>query len=383
MMHFDRSDKSVLARWSREVDWWLLACILGLVMVGILLTLTASPAVAERLGLGSFHFAKRQFVFLSMGLCLIVGISLFSTAMIRRGAIIAFPILLLLLGLTLAIGPEYKGAQRWIQLGSFTLQPSEFMKPIFIVLTAWVLSADFKAHNIPAKPLATLMWLIVIFFLVNQPDYGQTMLVSAVWLGQMALAGLPMIWLGMAGLSLVAGLYTAYLFVPHVANRINNFLDPASGDTYQTDQALKAFENGGLIGTGPGEGSVKLHLPDAHTDYIFAVVGEEFGTIACLVILALFAGIVVRGLSRLIEEENPFRMMAAAGLLMQFGLQAVINVGVNLALLPSKGMTLPFISYGGSSMLALAIGMGMVLALTRRESEVRAEDAVDFGRQFR
>lgn len=382
MIHFDRSDKSVLARWSREVDWWLLACILGLVAVGILLTLTASPAVAERLGLGSFHFAKRQFVFLSMGLCLIVGISLFSTAMIRRGAILAFPILLLLLGLTLAIGPEYKGAQRWLQLGSFTLQPSEFIKPIFIVLTAWILSADFKAQNIPAKPLATLMWLIVIMFLVNQPDYGQTMLVSAVWLGQMALAGLPMIWLGMAGLSLVAGLYTAYLFVPHVANRINNFLDPASGDTYQTDQALKAFENGGLIGTGPGEGSVKLHLPDAHTDYIFAVVGEEFGTIACLVILALFAGIVVRGLSRLIEEENPFRMMAAAGLLMQFGLQAVINVGVNLALLPSKGMTLPFISYGGSSMLALAIGMGMVLALTRRESGVRAEGAVMFGRQL-
>jgi len=381
-MYFDRSDKSVLARWSREVDWWLLACILGLVAVGILLTLTASPAVAERLGLGSFHFAKRQFVFLSMGLCLIVGISLFSTAMIRRGAIIAFPILLLLLGLTLAIGPEYKGAQRWLQLGSFTLQPSEFIKPIFIVLTAWILSADFKAQNIPAKPLATLMWLIVVMFLVNQPDYGQTMLISAVWLGQMALAGLPMIWLGMAGLSLVAGLYVAYLFVPHVASRINNFLDPASGDTYQTDQALKAFENGGLIGTGPGEGSVKLHLPDAHTDYIFAVVGEEFGTIACLVILALFAGIVVRGLSRLIEEENPFRMMAAAGLLMQFGLQAVINVGVNLALLPSKGMTLPFISYGGSSMLALAIGMGMVLTLTRRESGVRAEGAVQFGRQF-
>lgn len=378
MLRFDRSDRSALARWSREVDWWLMACILGLVAVGILLTLTASPAVAERLGLGSFHFAKRQFIFLIMGLFIIIATSLFSTAMIRRAAIIAFPILLVLLGLTLFIGPEYKGATRWLQIGSFTLQPSEFMKPIFIVVTAWVLSADLKEQNIPAKPLSFILYLSLVFLLVNQPDYGQTMLVTMVWLGQMALAGLPLIWLGAAGVTSLIGLYLAYIFVPHVTSRINNFLDPASGDTYQTDQAMRAFESGGFFGRGPGEGSVKLNLPDAHTDYIFAVVGEEFGTIACLAILALFAGIVFRGLSRLIEEENPFVMLAASGLLLQFGIQAVINVGVNLALLPSKGMTLPFISYGGSSMLALALGMGMVLALTRNRENIQYERAVMF-----
>lgn len=379
MIRFNRTDISHLARWTREMDWWLLLYIFALIAAGMWLTLTASPAVAERLGLDSYFFAKRQMVFLMLALVTVIGVSFLSVKSIRRLAIVSLPVFLVLLGLTLLVAPEYNGSTRWLQFPGFTLQPSEFLKPVFIVVTAWLLSSDLKGQQLPAKQLSTVLWLVIVFLLISQPDYGQTMLVTAVWLGQMALAGLPIVWLGTVALMGLAGLFVAYLFVPHVASRINGFIFPANNDTYQTDRSIDAFENGGLFGQGPGEGTVKMTLPDAHTDYIFAVAGEEFGAIACLVIVGLFAVIVVRGLMRLLEEEDPFVMLAASGLLMQFGLQAVINMGVNLALLPSKGMTLPFISYGGSSMLALAIGIGMVLALTREKEKVHTERPILFG----
>lgn len=373
MIAFSRNDNSLLSRWWWTVDRWMLVLILALTMVGIWLTLTASPAVAERLGLGSFHFVKKQTAFLTLGLGVVVGVSMMSSAMIRRMAIIGFPITVLLVIATLLFGPEIKGATRWLPLGMFTLQPSEFLKPFFIVTTAWILSAHFNGEEVPAKRVATALYLLVIGLLILQPDFGQTILVSAVWLAQMALAGLPLMWLSLAAVVALMGVGLAYAFLPHVASRIDRFINPASGDTFQSDKAMQAFESGGMLGKGPGEGAVKLHLPDAHTDYIFAVIGEEFGAIACVMLLALFAGVVMRGLSNLIEEENPFRLLAAAGLIIQFGLQTLINIGVNLAVLPSKGMTLPFVSYGGSSMLALAIGMGMVLALTRRNRFIQPE----------
>ena len=379
MIRFNRTDKSLLARWTRELDWWFLVYILSLVAAGMWLTLTASPAVAERLGLESYYFAKRQIVFLGLAFIALIGTSFFSVQTVRRLAIVLLPVFLLLLVLTLLVGPEYKGSTRWLQFAGFTLQPSEFIKPLFIVVTAWLLASDLKDQNLPAKPLSTALWLIIVLLLLNQPDYGQTLLISAVWLGQMAMAGLPFIWIGTAAAVGLSGLYIAYLFVPHISNRINGYLFPENSDTYQTDKALDAFENGGLFGQGPGEGTVKMSLPDAHTDYIFAVAGEEFGAIACLVIVGLFAVIVVRGLMRQLEEEVPFIMLAVSGLLIQFGLQAVINMGVNLALLPSKGMTLPFISYGGSSMLAMALGIGMVLSLTRKKEAVYTERPILFG----
>ncbi|WP_417450492.1 putative lipid II flippase FtsW [Kordiimonas sp.] len=366
MIAFSRSDNSVLSRWWWTVDRWMLALVLVLITVGIWLTLTASPAVAERLGLDVLHFVKRQAFFLSAALVTVLGISMMSTAMVRRMAVLGLPVMMGLMALTLLIGPEIKGATRWLQIGSFTLQPSEFLKPFFIVTTAWVLSSHFTDEKIPAKRVSFGLYLLVVMLLVLQPDFGQTILISAVWMAQMALAGLPLMWLMLAGVVGILGLGLGYALLPHVASRIDRFINPESGDTYQMDKAMQAFESGGLLGKGPGEGAVKLHLPDAHTDYIFAVVGEEFGAIACVMLLILFAGLVVRGLAHLLEEENPFRLLAASGLIMQLGMQTLINVGVNLALLPSKGMTLPFISYGGSSMLALAIGMGMVLALTRR-----------------
>lgn len=373
MIAFSRNDNSLVSRWWWTVDRWMLLLILALTMVGVWLTLTASPAVAERLGLGSLHFVKKQTAFLTLGLGVVVGVSMLSTAAIRRIAVIGFPVALMLVVLTLIVGPEIKGATRWLPLGMFTLQPSEFLKPFFIVTTAWVLSAHFRQEDIPAKRVATALYLLVVALLIMQPDFGQTVLISAVWISQMALAGLPLMWLSLAGVVALMGLGLGYAYLPHVASRIDRFINPASGDTFQTDKAMQAFEAGGMLGKGPGEGAVKLNLPDAHTDYIFAVIGEEFGAIACVMLLVLFAGVVLRGLSNLIEEENPFRLLAAAGLIIQFGLQSLINVGVNLALLPSKGMTLPFVSYGGSSMLALALGMGMVLALTRRNRFIQPE----------
>ncbi len=373
MSIFSRTDKSIAGRWWWTVDRWMLGLIIVLIVTGLWLAMTASPAVAERLGLDPLHFAKRQMVFLALSLVTVVGVSLMPVKLIRRLCIVGLPVLFFLIILTLTIGPVYNGASRWLQIGSFTLQPSEFLKPVFIVVTAWLLSADFKDEAIPAKLISFALMLFVALLLLNQPDVGQTFLIALVWLAQMALAGLPMVWLISAGLVGVTSLLMAYQFFPHVASRINRFIDPASGDTFQTDKAVEAIEAGGLFGKGPGEGTVKLSLPDAHTDYIFAVIGEEFGALAGLLLLALFAGIVLRGLMHLLEEEEPFKLLAAAGLIMQFGAQALINIGVNLAILPSKGMTLPFVSYGGSSMLALALGMGMVLALTRRNRFITSD----------
>ncbi len=366
MIAFSRNDNSLLSRWWWTVDRWMLVLIAALTIAGLWLALTASPAVADRLGLNPYHFVQKQTLFLGLGFITVLSISILPVSSVRRMALIGFPVSLALIVLALIVGPEIKGATRWLPLGIFTLQPSEFMKPFFIVTIAWLLSADMHGEDIPAKSIATVVFLVSAGLLMLQPDFGQTVLLSGVWIAQMALAGLPMMWLVFAGFIGVIGLGVGYALLPHVANRIDRFINPASGDTFQADKAMEAFSSGGLLGRGPGEGIVKMKLPDAHTDYIFAVVGEEFGAIACVMLLCLFAGLVMRGLAHLLQEEDPFRLLAVGGLIMQFGLQAFINIGVNLAVLPSKGMTLPFVSYGGSSMLALAIGMGMVLALTRR-----------------
>lgn len=365
-MAFGRADDSLLSRWWWTVDRWLILAVLLLFALGFLLILAASMPVAERLGLESFHFAKRQLVFLIMAFGTMITISILSEGNARRLSLALLPICLGLVALTLFIGPEIKGATRWLQIGSFTLQPSEFLKPAFVVTSAWLLAGSLEDRSFPGRQLAFLLFVLVVVLLMLQPDVGQTALISGVFLGQLMLAGLPLLWLGVMSAGSVAALTMGYFTIPHVQNRIDIFFDPASGDTYQIDTALNAFRAGGMFGRGPGEGLVKRILPDAHSDYIFAVAGEEFGALACLVILGLFAVIVIRGLARLLEEEDVFRLLAVSGLLALFGLQALINMGVNLGVLPSKGMTLPFVSYGGSSLLALAITMGLVLALTRK-----------------
>lgn len=366
MTVFSRTDNSLLSTWWWTVDRWMLVSLALLIGLGIIMTLGASPAIAEHLGLGPFHFVKRQMLFLAVSLCAMFGISLLEPIWIRRLGVLLFLGCLALLVITLVVAPEAKGARRWIRIGSFTLQASEFLKPAFIIFCAWMFSETQKTPGFRGWSFATLAFVAVIGLLVAQPDFGQSVLISVVWGAQFFMAGLPMIWVaGIAGLGM-AGIASAYMFLPHVTSRIDRFLFPESGDTYQIDTAINAFRSGGLFGRGPGEGAVKKILPDAHTDFIFAVTGEEFGLILCLLIVGLFGLIVIRGLTNLIKERDMFIFLAVSGLYMQFGLQAFINLGVNLAILPSKGMTLPFISYGGSSLLATSIGMGMILALTRR-----------------
>ena len=366
MSSFGRDDRSVLSVWWWTVDRWTLLALTLLILVGAVLTLAASPAVAERIGLESFHFVRHQLLFMPLALALMIGVSLLSPLGVRRLAAIGFLFGLLLLAVTLIAGTEVKGATRWIALGGLSLQPSEFVKPAFAVVIAWMFSEQCKREGFPGNTVAVALFVLVVGLIALQPDFGMAMAISVVWLMQFFLAGLPLAWVALVlGLG-VGTAVLAYALMPHVASRIDRFLDPGAGDSYQIDRSIDAFNHGGLIGVGPGDGVVKEILPDAHTDFIFAVAGEEFGLFLCLFVVGLFGFIVLRGLTRVMAETSLFVLLAVSGILAQFGLQALINMGVTLNLLPAKGTTLPFVSYGGSSLLAVALGMGMVLALTRR-----------------
>lgn len=364
-MSFGRTDTSTLGRWWWTVDRWSIAALLMLIGIGVLLTLAASPAVAERIGAEPFHFVRRQFAFLLPSVVVMLGVSLLSPRQVRRLAVIGFAGAVVLLAAVLELGAEVKGATRWLTMAGLTIQPSEFIKPTFAVAAGWMFAESRMDPRFPGKAIATAMYGAVALLLLLEPDVGQTLVVSSIWAAEFIIAGLPMVLVGGLVLMGIAGGVGAYLVFPHVQSRVARFLDPQAGDAYQVMTALNAFRHGGLVGVGPGEGRVKLVLPDAHTDFILAVAGEEFGVLLCLVVVALFAFIVLRGLSRLMREDNLFIVLASAGLFVQFGLQALINMASTLRLMPTKGMTLPFISYGGSSMLGLALGMGMALALTR------------------
>jgi cell division protein FtsW len=275
-----------------------------------------------------------------------------------------------LLIVTLVNGAEVKGARRWISIGSFSIQASEFMKPAFAIVAAWMLSEKLKIARFPGVSLSFALLVIPVCLLLLQPDLGMTIVMVSTWVGQLFIAGIPLFWMGCTVAVGLFGMVGAYCFLPHVARRIDQFLDPSSGDPrhdlYQVTQSLEAFKNGGLLGRGPGEGIVKKHIPDAHADFVFAVAGEEFGMFVCLFIVGLFAFVVVRTFLRVINDQSLFVILATSGVILQFGLQAVINMASTLHIIPTKGMTMPFISYGGSSMVALGIGVGMVLSLTRK-----------------
>jgi cell division protein FtsW len=365
-MSFARVDQSPIAQWWWTVDRWTLAALLALIGFGALLVMAASPAVADRIGADNLHFVKRFFAVIPLAVTLLLAVSLQSPRAVRRVAVIGFAVALALLALTFVVGVDIKGARRWINLGGFALQPSEFVKPTFAVVAAWLFAEQRANPSFPGNAISLGLFLLVLAMLVKQPDLGMAGVVSAVWLTQFFLAGLRLYWV-VTGLGCGAvGVVAAYFALPHVAARIDQFFDRGGGDGYQVNRSLEAFTNGGLWGRGPGEGTVKGTLPDAHADFVFAVAGEELGLVVCLVILALFAFVVLRGFTRVLQEPNLFVMLAATGLFVQFGLQAIINMASTLHLMPTKGMTLPFISYGGSSMVAVALGMGMALALTRR-----------------
>ncbi|HEY0219993.1 MAG TPA: putative lipid II flippase FtsW [Afipia sp.] len=368
-----REQRTPLSEWWWTVDRLLLAAIMALILAGVILSLAASPPVAARIGLDPFHFFNRHVLFLIPSIVVMIATSFLSPKHIRRSALIVFAFSVVLIVLTLMFGPEVKGAKRWITLVGINIQASEAAKPAFVVLVAWLFSESARRPEMPATSMAMALLLLVVSLFVMEPDFGQTMLVLAVWGTLFFIAGMRMVWVfGLIGLSAV-GLFSAYVLVPHVAGRIKRFMDPASGDTFQVDLAMESFMRGGWFGQGPGEGTVKRLLPDSHTDFVFAVAAEEFGIILCLALLALFAFIVLRSLSRAYSTEDLFSRFAIAGLAIMFGTQASINIAVNLHLIPAKGMTLPFISYGGSSMISLAYGIGMLLALTRQRPRVEME----------
>jgi len=375
-----RADRSRFAEWLWTVDHYMLAAF-GLLMVGgVVLSFAASPPVAERLGVDTFFFVKRQALYLIPGFFVMLAGSLLAPRAVRRAALIVFVVSLILMIATLFFGFEAKGARRWIYLAGFSLQPSEFLKPAFVILIAFLLSESGRRREVPGVLFAFVLFAICAALLIAQPDFGQTMLLGLVWAGLFFLNGISWLIIMALGIVGIAGLLAAYAFLPHVTNRVDRFLDPASGDTYQVDTARDSFLAGGWFGRGPGEGTVKRILPDSHTDFIFAVVGEEFGVIVCLLLVTLFAFIVLRGLKHASRDQDAFSRLATAGLVVLFGLQATINLAVNLHLMPSKGMTLPFISYGGSSLLSSAMTAGAILALTRRRPQPSRGDVVTVSR---
>ncbi len=370
MIGWARTDTSILGRWWWTVDRWSLGALGLLVAFGAVVIAAASPSVADRLNVDEFHFVRRHLALLVPALLILLGSSLLSPTGARRLSVLVLAAGIFGVILTLLIGVEIKGAARWLQIGGLSVQPSEFVKPAFAVVAAWLFTRSAMRQEPQGNIASCALLAAILGLLLLQPDLGMAVVVTAVWGVQFFLAGLSIgMVAAMAGLAL-AGLAGSYLTFPHVASRIDRFLDPASGDNYQVQRSLEAFMNGGFWGTGPGEGTVKTGLPDAHADFIMAVAGEEFGMAWCLILISLFAFVVLRGFNRAIGEQSLFVLLAAAGLLVQFGLQALINMGSTLNLIPTKGMTLPFVSYGGSSMLALAFGMGMVLALTRRRTAV-------------
>ena len=364
-----RPDDTVLGQWWWTVDRWTLTAVAALIGFGYVMMLAASPAVAERINQSRDLFRLKQVVFLALAGLAVVAVSLLSPRGVRRLALAGCLAALALTAATLAMGAEIKGARRWISLPGLSLQPSEFLKPCFAVVAAWLMAQGQAAGRAWAGMAAAgAVYLVIAVLLKSQPDVGMLAVISAVFFVQLFVGGLSALLVGVGVGGLLAACVAAYALFPHVRSRVTRFLDPSSGDSYQVSTALEAFGNGGLLGRGPGEGRVKDVLPDAHADFVFAVMGEEFGLVLCLLVLGLFAFIVLRGMLRLLAEDDLFVVLASTGLVASFGLQAFVNMASSLHLIPTKGMTLPFVSYGGSSVLAVALGMGMLLALTRRRS---------------
>jgi cell division protein FtsW len=365
-----RADRSAFGLWFWEIDRVLLLLVTILISIGLIAVAAASPATAERYSGGSFimsplHYFWRQLLWVSVGIPVMIFFSILPTTLARRFSLGAAAFFSVMLAAVPLIGVTANGATRWIGAGIGQFQPSEFLKPFYVVSLAWILSLRSHDTGLPVFTLTGLMTGAIGFFLMLQPDFGQTIIFASVWLTMAMIAGLPSKTIGLLTGGGALGIVAAYFLYPVATQRINNFLF-ADGDTYQIDMAHATITGGGLLGTGPGGGVHKFHLPEAHTDYIFSVIGEEFGIITCIAIAALFFAVTVRVFIKLLDEEDNFLVLAAGGLTIQLMAQALINMAVNVGLAPSKGMTLPFISYGGSSMIALCATFGMLLAFTRK-----------------
>ena len=364
---FARSDRSALGVWWWTIDRWLLGAAAVLIGLGILLSFAASPAAAARMNVGDpFHFALRQCVFAVIGASVLVAASMLEVRMVRRLSFFIFVGAIALMIALPFLGHSAKGATRWVEFAGFTLQPSEFMKPALIVLVAWMFSEGQKGEGVPGVTIAFALYGISVALLLIQPDVGQTVLITVAFGAAFWMAGVPLSWVMRLGAVALAGLVAIYFVFSHVADRVDRFLNPETADTHQVDRAAEAIAAGGLFGRGPGEGVMKRHVPDLHTDFVYSVAAEEYGLVFSLIVIGLFALIVTRGLHRAMKLSNTFEQVAAAGLFVIVGQQAIINIAVNLNMIPTKGMTLPFISYGGSSLIASGRTLGLALALTRR-----------------
>ncbi|MEM8572026.1 MAG: putative peptidoglycan glycosyltransferase FtsW [Pseudomonadota bacterium] len=365
-----RPAEAIVPAWWRSVDRWSLAAILALLVIGLILGLAASPPLAVRHGLDPFHYVLRQAVFAVLAFGCIVVVSMMSPVRIRRYAVLAFGAVVVSLLLLPVFGTDFgKGAVRWYSLRVISLQPSEFLKPTFAVFTAWLMTASFDDRGPPGKFFSFLVAISLALILVAQPDYGQAGLIIASWALIYFVAGAPLALVCGLGAGVAAFGWLAYENSEHVARRIDGFLSPEVDPRTQLGYATNAIHEGGFFGVGIGNGSVKWTLPDAHTDFIIAVAAEEFGVLLCAIIIVLYMVIVVRSLLRLVRESDLFIRFAGTGLAVLLGMQALINIGVAVRMLPAKGMTLPLISYGGSSLIAAGLGLGMLLAMTRTRKQ--------------
>ena len=368
-----RDGMSAIARWWWSVDHWLLYTTGALILIGIVLSFAASPAAAMRIGIDdTSHFILRQMMFMIPAIALMFAVSFLSPLSARRTGVVVFGAAIVLIVVALLFGPAIKGAHRWVPLGPVSIQPSEFAKAGFVICAAWLMAEGSREKSFPGGLMAMACYGVLAGLLIAQPDYGQWALVTAVWAVMFFIAGWSWIWIITLGCTAAGALWLGYLYAPHIAARIDTFLNPESGDTYQVDKALEAIRGGGAFGHDFGQdpgavAGVKYQLPDSHTDFIFAVAGEEFGFFLCLVILGLYAFFVGRAFLLATRKQSVFIQTAVCGLSAMIGLQAIVNIGVNLRVLPAKGMTLPFISYGGSSLLATGLVIGLILALTRKQ----------------
>lgn len=365
---FSRNDQSAIAQWFWTVDRGLLGAALTLMSMGVALSFASSPAaiLADESITDPFHYAWRMIVWASVGVGIMLTVSLFSPKGVRRLAVLGLLGAIVVMAALPFIGDEVKGAARWINLGPFSLQPSEFVKPCLIIFASWMFAEGQKGQGVPGVSIAFGFWALVVGLLLIQPDIGQTLLITTTFMAVFFMAGVPLKWVAVLAAAACGGVVSLYFMFGHMRDRLSRFTNPETTDTHQIDRASDAIRAGGLFGRGVGEGVMKRHVPDLHTDFIYSVAAEEFGLVLSLTIIGLYAFIVIRGMSRAMKLNDPFEQTAAAGLFILIGLQACINVAVNLNLIPTKGMTLPFISYGGSSMLAMGLTMGLALALTRR-----------------
>lgn len=374
MIAFSRKSHNILSNWWWTVDKTLLGLVSGLMVLGIFMTFSASPSVAHRVGFGSYHYIYRQCFYVPIAFVIMIFLSMQNLKFIRRFASIGYILALILTIMTIFWGEEVKGAHRWIRILGFSLQPSEFIKPTFAIVAAWLFDAQRQYSEIPGTWLSTGLFVITAGLLLAEPDIGMTFVVSAIWFFQLFLNGLPFIWIIGAGVLGIVSAVVLYFTFPHFHTRIQQFITSENELSYQVQKAFDAFQSGHLLGRGPGEGVAKLSIPDAHTDFIFAVAAEEFGFIICALIIGVFATIVIRSMLISMKDRNFFIILSSAGLAASFGLQGIINMASSLHLMPTKGMTLPFISYGGSSVIASAIGIGMLLAITRKNAHSEDKD---------